>query len=242
MAGQQPLTVRLHARRGPAPWLRNWPATRRLVAVIAVGITGALAVGGLQVSSAVSAAAGYTRTTQLAVLGGQVTALVQALENERDLTAGFDAAAGQDVASTPAGSKPVVYTKAQLATYQVAIDRAYQSTDAISARVSAAAARIGGSFPAVTQSSARDLTGIVANIAGLRSAAVSQASAGTIETYEETIADLFAINDEFTSGSGDQILGDSGRVGSNSRSPRRSSPGASRCGRVRSGRRCSARR
>lgn len=51
-------------------------------------------------ASEVSAAAGFGRTTQLAVLGQQVTGLAAALENERDLTAAYDAAAGAD--RTPA--------------------------------------------------------------------------------------------------------------------------------------------
>jgi hypothetical protein len=204
--------VRLHVRGAHSPWLRNWPVTRRLVAVIVLGVAGALAVGGLRVSSAVSAAAGYARTTQLAVLGEQVTALAQALENERDLTAGFDAASGQDLASASAGSTQARHTQHQVSAYQAAMTQAYLATNVLSRRVSAAAARIDASFPAIAQSRAQAAIGIIGNIAGLRSAAVSQASLDTIQGYDESIASLFALNDEIASGSGDTMLSDGTRT------------------------------
>ena len=47
-----------------------------------------LVFGGLRISDAVDTSDAYTRTVQLAVIGTKVTALAQAMEDERDLTAG----------------------------------------------------------------------------------------------------------------------------------------------------------
>ena len=71
--------------------LSNWPVSARLVAVFAVASVTGLVFGGLRVADAVSAADGYGRTAQLATLGEQSIRLAQALEDERDLTAGVAA-------------------------------------------------------------------------------------------------------------------------------------------------------
>lgn len=67
--------------------LRNWPVSRRLVAVIVMAVVMGLVFGGLRVASAIGTASSFARTTQLAVLGEQVTALAQAMETERDMSA-----------------------------------------------------------------------------------------------------------------------------------------------------------
>ena len=67
--------------------LRNWPVSRRLVAVIVMAVVMGLVFGGLRVASAIGTASSFGRTTQLAVLGEQVTALAQAMETERDMSA-----------------------------------------------------------------------------------------------------------------------------------------------------------
>src|ERR1700757_4672482 len=73
--------------RGLAP--QNWPVSTRLIAVIIVALLMGLVFGGLQVSSAAGSANKFGQVSQLASLGQQVADLVQALENERDLTAGI---------------------------------------------------------------------------------------------------------------------------------------------------------
>ena len=66
--------------------LRNWPVSTRLIAVIVLALLMGLVFGGLRVASAADSADEFGRVSQLAVLGQQVTGLVQALENERDET------------------------------------------------------------------------------------------------------------------------------------------------------------
>ena len=53
-------------------------------------VTG-LVFGGLRVADAISTSDAYGRTAQLAILGEQATVLAQAMENERDLYAGYAA-------------------------------------------------------------------------------------------------------------------------------------------------------
>src|SRR6202050_5088673 len=69
--------------------LQNWPVSTRLIAVIILALLMGLVFGGLQVGSAVDSADEFGRVSQLAILGQQVAGLVQALEDERDQTAGI---------------------------------------------------------------------------------------------------------------------------------------------------------
>src|SRR6516165_9857849 len=67
--------------------LSNWPVSRRLILVIVIAVVTGVVFSGLRIAAANDTATGFARTTQLAVLGEQVTALAQAMEDERDLTA-----------------------------------------------------------------------------------------------------------------------------------------------------------
>src|ERR1700735_4133626 len=69
--------------------LRDWPVSTRLIAVIILALLIGLVFGGRQVVSATNSADEFGRVSQLAILGQQVTGLVQALEDERDQTAGI---------------------------------------------------------------------------------------------------------------------------------------------------------
>src|ERR1700735_325521 len=69
--------------------LQNWPVSTRLIAVIILALLMGLVFGGLQVASATESAEEFGHVSQLAILGQQVADLVQALETERDQTAGI---------------------------------------------------------------------------------------------------------------------------------------------------------
>ena len=86
--------------------LSNWPVSARLVAVFAVASVTGLVFGGLRVADAVERRGRYGRTAQLATLGEQSIKLAQALEDERDLTAGV--AAYSTLASSAAKADPAV--------------------------------------------------------------------------------------------------------------------------------------
>jgi signal transduction histidine kinase len=186
--------------------LRNWPVSRRLVAVIVMAVVMGLVFGALRVAAAVDTAQGFARTTQLAVLGEQVTELAQAMENERDLTAAYNAAAGYD---NPRGANgPATAT----ASYHTAMTQAQTATDAVAARVRNLASQIDGSFPANTREKAQTVVTLTGNLPGLRSAASRKPSVSAIGNYSTRIADLFDLNDEITSGSGDAVLADEVRT------------------------------
>jgi hypothetical protein len=105
--------------------LRNWPVSWRLFAVFMLTLAMGLVFGGLRVSAAVDSAAQFSRVSQLASLGQQVTGLMQALEAERDETC---------------RSLPVRNPGP--------LQRWYDATDAAATKVQALASGIGGSFPA----------------------------------------------------------------------------------------------
>jgi signal transduction histidine kinase len=188
--------------------LRNWPVSRRLVAVIVLAVVMGLVFGGLRVAAAVDTAQGFARTTQLAVLGEQVTALAQAMEDERDQTAAYDAAEGLD---NPHGASGPAVSARDLASYQAAMTQAQGATNTAAATVQGLASQIGSAFPAVTQQKAQNVVTITSNLSGLRSEALQQASLSTVEAYSEEIADLFDLNEEINS-SGDQVLADEVRT------------------------------
>ena len=66
--------------------LSDWPVARRLFAVIVAALLMGVIFGGLRVADAESSAAQFSRVSQLANLGQQLTVLVNALQNERDET------------------------------------------------------------------------------------------------------------------------------------------------------------
>ena len=165
-----------------------------------------LVFGGLRVSAAANTAAGFGRTTQLAELGEQVTLLAQDLEDERDLTAAVDAAGGFDSQKTP------VVSATELTALNKQLTQAQAVTDAEGARVTALAQVIGGSFPAIVQAKAAQVVSQINNFAGLRSESAGQPSLSAISNYNDTLADLFSLNDEITSGSGDPVLADGVRT------------------------------
>src|ERR1700723_2346789 len=82
--------------------LQNWPVSTRLIAVIVLALLMGLVFGGLQVASATESADEFGHVSQLAILGQQVADLVQALETERDQTAGI--APLTQTGSPPAGA------------------------------------------------------------------------------------------------------------------------------------------
>ncbi|HJZ07154.1 MAG TPA: nitrate- and nitrite sensing domain-containing protein [Trebonia sp.] len=159
--------------------LRNWPVSRRLIAVIVLAVVMGLVFGGLRVASAIGTASSFARTTQLAVLGEQVTALAQAMETERDMFAAV-----------------------------LADDRVI----AAATRTLNLTEQIGAQFPAATQARAATVVSQIGLIPALRSQLIGQTPSAAIQAYSEAIADLFNLNDEITSGSGDPALSDEVRT------------------------------
>jgi signal transduction histidine kinase len=185
-----------HARKSapvhiPKSWamtLQNWPVSYRLMAVIVVALIMGLVFGGLRVATAAGNAAGFGRVTQLATLGQQATGLVQALEDERDETAGVIPAATPAAAAT-------------------AVQRWYDATDARAAKVKELAAGIGGAFPANIQAKAAAVLSVITHLGELRSTAqASQSALAVIADYSGPLSDLLTLNAQIAQGTADPGL------------------------------------
>ncbi|MGO9784881.1 MAG: nitrate- and nitrite sensing domain-containing protein, partial [Streptosporangiaceae bacterium] len=168
--------------------MQNWPVSYRLMAVIVVALIMGLVFGGLRVAAAADSAAGFGRVTQLATLGQQVTGLVQALENERDETAGV----------VPASSPQAVAG---------AVQRYYTATDAAAGPVKALAAGIGGSFPANIQVRVATVVSLIDHLGELRSTAqASQSALAVIAGYATPIGEMLSLNAQIAQGNADAGL------------------------------------
>ena len=167
--------------------LQNWPVSTRLIAVIVLALLMGLVFGGLQVASAASSANEFGRVSQLASLGQQVADLVQALEDERDETAGI---APLTQASQASG-----------------LNSWYSATNAAAARVQSLAAGIGGSFPVNIQSRVATVVSDIKDLPGLRTTAqASQDAQGVIVDYGTPITDMIALDDQIGQGTSDASL------------------------------------
>jgi len=202
------------ARRPYRLSLSNWPVSTRLVAVFMVASATGLVLGGLRVAGAISTSDSYGRTAQVALLGEQATHLAQALEDERDLYAGYAAyqilatAAAVDNAAASV-TRPLEAAEAKS---QQNFAAAKKITDADAQQVASLAAGIGPAFPASVQAKAQSVITMTGGIPGLRDALVGAPPAQVINNYSNSIGDLFVLNDEITSGSGDAQLADEVRA------------------------------
>src|ERR1035441_4643317 len=161
--------------------LRNWPVSWRLFAVIMLTLAMGLVFGGLRVAAAADSAAQFSRVSQLASLGQQITSLTQALENERDKTC---------------GNVPVSNPEA--------LQRWY---DATATKVRALAAGVGGSFAADIQAKVANVRSAITNLGELRDAAQSSTSAlAVIADYAVPINDMMALNGQIAQGVDDPDL------------------------------------
>jgi signal transduction histidine kinase len=179
-------------RRDLAGWklaLRNWRVPWRLIALIVIPTVMGLIFAGLRVAVATGNAVTFGRVEQLAVLGQDVTGLAQAMEDERDLTAGFIAA------GRPAGSL-------------TALRKQYAVTDSWAAKVRALAEGVGAAFPAQTRTNAAAVLARIADLPDLRSSAAQGQSPAliVITNYSQATADLFSFNDDIAQGGGNAAL------------------------------------
>lgn len=164
--------------------LRNWPVSWRLFAVIMLTLAMGLVFGGLRVAAAADSAAQFSRVSQLASLGQQITSLTQALENERDKTC------GNVPVSNPEALQPW-----------------YDATDAAATKVRALAAGVGGSFAADIQAKVANVRSAITNLGELRDAAQTSTSAlAVIADYAVPINDMMALNGQIAQGVDDPDL------------------------------------
>ena len=194
-SGQQTGAGRLKGRSGSAMALRNWRVRWRLLALIAIPTVTAIALGAIRVDTAVRSAGTFQRIEQLAVLGGDVTKLAQAMEDERDITAGFIAA------GRPTSGQAALRSK-----------QAVTNTGARAVR--AHAASIGSAYPEGTREQLAAVLARISDLRGLRAAALSTKLPvlPMITDYSQAIAAMFAFNDDIAQGSANPALSDSVRT------------------------------
>ncbi len=175
--------------------LHNWRVTWRLIALIAIPTMMGLTFGALRVAEANGNAGQFGQTEQLALLGQQATGLGQALEDERDLTAGYIAA----------GRPTAMLTRLQ---------RQYAVTDAWAARVRSMSAGVGAGYPARAQDSANVILAMLGDLPGVRVTAQggSTGALPMIIDYSALIGDLLSFSDQIAQGSANASLADTART------------------------------
>jgi signal transduction histidine kinase len=167
--------------------LSRWTVSQRLFAVITLALIMGLVFGGLRVAAAEGSAAQFGRVSQLATLGIQDTVLIQALEDERDATAGIVTRGGGGGALGPL----------------------FATTDAAATRVRHAAAGIGSEYPANIRA---DVATLLADISSGRIAALhhtvqsNENASAELNNYAIPITDMITLNDLIAQGVSDSVL------------------------------------
>jgi signal transduction histidine kinase len=181
--------------------------------LVALPVVAALVFGGFNVGSSIVSAQADQRELQLARLAGDVTTLVQALQNEREDTVTFitmgsqDGGRGAPTNSTPSGV-PTIEAELTL------LSSDYNATNSAATPVRNLAASIGSSYPALVVQQAQDAVAAIDDLPELRQAAANSElpSLTVINAYGNTITQLLALEDEVSAGSNDATLADSVRV------------------------------
>jgi hypothetical protein len=213
-AGRHTGKTRRAVRRPARLSLSNWPVSTRLIAVFMVASVTGLVFGGLRIAAAISTSDSYGRTAQVALVGQQAIVLAQDLENERDRYTGVAAYTmlSGDATSNKAAPSVVQPLRRGLEQANAQLAAAKRITDAESRRVRALASAINTSFPSGVWSNAISVVAMIDSIPELRSQVVGQPALEVIADYSSSIADLFNLTDEITSGSGDSTLADEVRA------------------------------
>ncbi|WP_258572179.1 sensor histidine kinase [Actinomadura parmotrematis] len=173
--------------------LSNWRVPARLIALILIPTTVAVALGGLRVAAAANDAGVYDRVERLARLGGGVAALTQEFGYERDLSAGY--IAGGRSAGGPA-------LQAQYARVDTAVKQVRrQAADVL--------AHADGNSAVATRAILNRLDGVAA----LRELTKAQVPADTVqEKYSESLGEMISFLDNVAEGSNDERLAASSRA------------------------------
>jgi signal transduction histidine kinase len=222
-AGDQPAARPDKVRRSS---LADWSVSTRLVALFVMASLLGLVFGGLRIADSVGTANAYSNSAQLAAIGSQITQLAQAMEDERDLTAGQMALTLllQNATTNQAGPTVVASLTAALNREKSQIAGAQQTTNAAAGRAQALVQGIGSAYPASVQAKAATVLNQIHYLltpggAGLRLTTKeldldvdNGSSDQVILSYSGELSILFALEGEITTGSGDVQLGDDVRA------------------------------
>ncbi len=175
-------------RRPPRWRLRNWRIRWRILALVVIPTVAAMVLGTLRVQAAQQTSDAAARIEQLSVLGADITSLAEAMEDERDLTAGY-------VATRLSGRA------AMAGTVFGHLQQQYGVTNARLATVNAAAGKIGPTYPAVAQT---DLSSALASLSALPELRVlghtEMSALPLITHYTNVIGTLLAFDNDIAAG------------------------------------------
>jgi signal transduction histidine kinase len=185
--GGLPMSTRPVQRR-PRWRLRNWRIRWRVLGLVVIPTTAALVLGTLRVQAAQDTSEAAARIEQLSILGADITSLAEAMEDERDLTAGY-------IATQESGQT------ALSATLLGQLQRQYAVTNARLATTNAAAGQIGPAYPAVART---DLASALASLSALTELRVlahtKMSSLPLITHYTNVIATLLEFDNDIAAG------------------------------------------
>jgi signal transduction histidine kinase len=201
---------------GPEPGsrraLKNWRVRSRLLLLVIIPTVTAVLLGGIRIGSSVQSALAYQRVLRLANLSGEITDLVQALQNERQDTITFITLGsnGGRAALAP-GSSLQQTAQLQLKVLQ---NGDYATSSRLASQVNGMLADIGSGYSELTQQDARAAAAALRSLGALRTvAAQSQFPAlGVVQEYTSKINTLLALNGQVAEGISDATLADDIRV------------------------------
>jgi signal transduction histidine kinase len=176
---------------------------------VSISTLAALVLGILSIGSSYRSAQAFGRVQHLAVLSGDVTNLVQALQNELEDSVTFITMADQGGRVTAQGKNPggAAPTKLLLRSDQAVTDKA-------AAPVRTLAETIGSSYSTLAQQEAREAITEIADLPALRDAVINTKLPvlAVIDDYGNTITQLLALENEVAAGSNDAALADNVRA------------------------------
>ena len=181
----------MSARPVPRPpqWrLRNWRIRWRILGLVVIPTVAALVLGTLRVQAAQDTSEAAARIEQLSILGADITSLAEAMEDERDVTAGYIAT--RESGQTALATKLFGQLQGQ-----------YAVTNARLATTNAAARQIGPAYPAVARN---DLASALASLSALPELRVlahtQMSSLPLIAHYTNVIAPLLEFDNDIAAG------------------------------------------
>jgi signal transduction histidine kinase len=192
--------------------LKDWHLRSRLILIAAIPVLLALVLGGVSVSSSIRSEQGYQKVQQLADLAGDITRLVQALQDERQDVVTFISMAGQGGRASALSANPA--QKAAAASERLLLAADVRHTGTWAALVRSLAAAIGSAYPVLAQQQAKGAITAIDDLPALRQAAMgSKIPALTvIKYYSATITQLLTLESQVSVGSNNAALADNVRV------------------------------
>jgi signal transduction histidine kinase len=202
------------SRRMRLPALGDWRLRSRLVLIVAIPALAVLVVGGVGVRSSVVSEQGYQKNQQLADLSGDVTSLVQALQDERQDIVTFIAMADQGGRASALSPDPAQRAQAAAVGQQTLVAADARRTGILAARVRTLAATIGTGYSAQAEQHAQGAITVIDNLPALEQAATGSMVPvlTVISYYDATITQLLTLESDVAEGSNNAALADNVRV------------------------------